>query len=334
MFDKQAILDKLQADDFEPFIWAQKGIQQTLLSYFLPYNPFVSHQNLIKVPLSDGDNIVIALNVPIKSTPPKRIALLMHGLSGSYLSKYMIRMTQRLTQLGYLVVRMNLRGTGPGKDYAKKLYHGGMSTDVSSVLAYLAQYYPNLPVTVIGFSLGANIALKLAGEPQLSHGNMDSLVAVSPPMDLYACVQLLSKPPNKFLDKHFAKELVTEVTAMHNHLKLPLPNFPKEISVYEFDEIYTAPHNGFTSAIDYYSQSSALHYLHAIKIPTFILCAKNDPLIFIRRYKQIPHKENFDILLTDNGGHVGWVSNMNRNGMRWMDDVIAKWIVWMEGHCK
>lgn len=330
MLDRQIILDKLQIQDFEPLWWAKKGMQQTLLSHYLPCIPFISNKNLVTIPLHDGDRIIISINTPLAATPPKRIMLLLHGLTGSYLSKYMIRMTQRLTQLGYLVVRMNLRGAGPGKLYAQKLYHAGMSCDLSMVLTYLAKEYPNLPVTTLGFSLGANIALKLAGEPQLSQGQMDSLIAVSPPMDLGACVKLLSKTPNKFLDKYFAKQLIGRVKEMHQRLKLPVPTFSNNLNVCEFDENYTAPYNGFSSASDYYTKSSAIHYLSAIEIPTFILCAKNDPLISMQKYKNIPHKENFDVLLTDGGGHLGWIANSSPSSMRWMDNVIMRWICWFD----
>lgn len=332
-FNKEAILDKLDIKDFVPTPFATKGIQQTLLSYGLPYNALLDNKNLEKIPLADGDNIVVALNFPKTPQPIKRIVLLVHGLSGSYVSKYMIRMTKRLTRKGYLIARMNLRGTGPGMNHATKLYNGGMSTDISAVLVWLKLKYPNLPVTCAGFSLGANITLKLAGE-NIAKGNLDSVLAVSPPMDLYACVQLLAKPPNKFLDKHFANELVNEVTKMHNRLNKPIPCFPENLSVYDFDELYTAPENQFKNAREYYEQSSAINFLDNISLPTFILYAKNDPIIFSRKFKLIPNKPNFDVLITNNGGHMGWISKINPQGVRWMDYTLERWIEWFHSKNK
>ncbi|MGE4349346.1 MAG: YheT family hydrolase [Candidatus Berkiella sp.] len=328
--EKQQLLDKIKISDFEPSYWAQTGLQQTIMAYCLPYNPMIDNQTLEHVLLEDGDKIVIALNFPKPSIKPKRVVLLIHGLSGTYLSKYMIRLTQRLTQSGMIVARMNLRGCGPGKFHAKKLYHAGTSPDARMVLQWLAKRYPQLATTCIGFSLGANISLKLGGESGFDNGNLDSLVAISPPLDLYSCVKLLAKPPNKFLDKRFAQELVMEVTTLHQFLGTSVPNFPQDLSVYDFDEFYTAPQNGFQDAKDYYTQSSALPFIEHIKLPTFILYAKNDPIIFTRNFKYIPRKPNIDLLITESGGHVGWVNKTNWQGIRWMDNAIEKWIKWFE----
>lgn len=326
-YANESVLTKLNHRDFLPFALAKTGMQQTILAYYLPFRSHIKNTVREKIPLTDGDSVVISIDYPAQPLFEPRMILMVHGLSGSEQSKYMIRMTRLFTQQGFWVVRMNLRGAGAGKYHAKKLYNGGMTQDVSAVLAWLKQSFPQMPVTGIGFSLGANLILKLAGE-RIAHGNLDSVVAVSPPLDLYACVKLLGKPPNQFLDKHFAQALTREVYDLHQHLNIPIPDFPNKLSVYEFDERYTAPQNQYASAKAYYQEASALGYLDQIDYPTFILYAKNDPIIFTRRFRQIPQKSNFDVLITENGGHMGWVSRYPSQPFRWMDSVIAAWVNW------
>jgi len=322
-------LDKLKLAPFEPVCWAKKGMQQSLAAYYYPYNPIINNHDIQHIVLPDGDQLFTAFNMPTLAHPSQRIVLMLHGLSGSYTSKYMIRITQKLNQLGIGAVRMNLRGYGVGRHLASKLYHGGISEDPSAVLQYLAQKYPNSPVTILGFSLGANISMKLAGEHKHSLGNMDSLIAVSPPLDLYSCVDMISRPENQFLDKHFSKSLVTALKKIHKKHNLPPPHFPENLSVYEFDDLYTAKINGYENAIHYYNECSALPFVHDINLPIFILHSKDDPLILKQNFDKLPNKPNFDVLLTEQGGHVGWLA---KGGRRWMDEAVVNWILHINNH--
>ncbi len=317
-------LDKLNLSPFQPVSWAKKGMQQSLAAYYYPYNPIINNNDIQHILLPDGDQLFTAFNIPIHPHPSQRIVLMLHGLSGSFTSKYMIRITQKLNQLGIGTVRMNLRGYGVGRHLASKLYHGGISEDPSAVLQYLENKYPNSPVTVLGFSLGANIIMKLAGEHKHPLGNMDSLIAVSPPLDLYSCVNMMAKPENQFLDKHFSKSLVAELKKIHKKNNLPTPNFPDNLSVYEFDDLYTAKINGYENAIHYYNECSALPFVHHINLPIFILHSKDDPLILKQNFEKLPNKSNFDIILTEQGGHVGWLA---KGGKRWMDEAVINWIL-------
>jgi predicted alpha/beta-fold hydrolase len=331
MLSEKNILQKLELAPFQPVYWAKKGMQQSVAAYYYPYNPIIANNDTQHILLPDGDQVFTALNFPILPHASNRIVLMLHGLSGSYTSKYMVRITQKLNQLGIATVRMNLRGHGVGRNLASKLYHGGISEDPSAVLQYLAKQYPNSPVTVLGFSLGANITMKLAGEHKHPLGNMDSLVAVSPPLDLYSCVDLINTPANQFLDQYFSKALVTEVKKIHKQTNLPMPSFPEKLSVLEFDELYTSKINGFENAIHYYNECSALPYVHDINFPTFILHSKDDPLILKTNFEKLPIKSNFDILLTEQGGHVGWLA---KGGKRWMDEAVVNWIMQMNGSKK
>lgn len=323
MSSETELLKRLQLSQFEPVSWARKGLQQSLAAYYYPYNPILDNSDERHIELADGDKLFTVFNFPKDPNTMRRIVVLLHGLSGSYCSKYMIRISQKLNRLGIGSVRVNLRGTGKGRNLAKKLYHAGISEDPASVCQYLEKHYPNIPVTLVGFSLGANIALKLVGEHKHLIGNLDSLVAVSPPMELLSCVNLLSKIDNRFLDYHFSKSLVAEVEKISLAQGIAQPFFPSKLTVYEFDELYTAPANGFSNAIHYYNECSAIHYLQGIHVPVFILHAEDDPLIAKHNFKNLPEKSNFDVLVTKHGGHVGWLA---RGAERWMDQAVVNWI--------
>ncbi|HRE32228.1 MAG TPA: alpha/beta fold hydrolase, partial [Candidatus Berkiella sp.] len=182
-----AILNKLQLLPFKALPLLNTGKRQTIAAAYLPDIPTISDDVTHTVPLPDGDQIVLIENRPLHWSESDRIILLVHGLTGSARSKYLVRLAHKLILEGFLVMRMNLRGCGLGHGLAKHLYHSGRSEDTRAVLSWLATTFPKRKVTQAGFSLGANITLKMAGEDgEHPSGNLDSVIAVSPPLDLEA----------------------------------------------------------------------------------------------------------------------------------------------------
>src|SRR5262249_16724822 len=141
-----------------------------------------------------------------------RTALLIHGLVGSHLSPYMQRVAGKLNAHGIRTFRMDLRGCGAGAALARYPYHSGRSDDAAASVRKIAEVCPGSSTTLIGFSLGGNITLKLVGElPDELPPNLDSAVAVSPPIDLLHCVESLRRPLNRFYDRYFVRLLLTQV---------------------------------------------------------------------------------------------------------------------------
>lgn len=325
------ILKKLGMPPFKPLPGLHKGLSQTIASFYFPYNPFINNSKSHTVTLPDGDKIVLLENRPKVWVPSQRIILLVHGLTGSHLSKYFIRATKFFTQHGYVVMRMNLRGCGLGRGLARHLYHSGRSEDTREILKWLAREYPYSPVTQIGFSLGANITLKMAGEDGDSQsGKLDSVIAVSPPLDLEASVKLLMKKQNRVFNDFFVKGLLGDIAKLHQTFPdLPKLDLPPISTVYQFDDLYTAPRSGFQDAHDYYTRCSSAQFIKTITLPTLILYAKDDPVISRRQFLKLPQKDNLDTILTKHGGHVAWLGKTDKCcHYRWMDRVILKWV-----HC-
>lgn len=331
----QILLKKLKMRDFRPLLPFNSGKIQTLAAYFYPTNTHIANNQLHLIKLPDGDHIAITQNKPSQWKPSNRTILLVHGLTGSHLSHYMVRATRLFVEQGYQVIRMDLRGCGAGQGKAKQPYHGGRSEDPRQVIHWLAQRYPQSPVTCIGFSLGANMVLKMAGEAGgKAIGYLDSLIAVSPPMDLYSSVNRLLEPKNRLFEQHFVKELMKEVQKKQHYFPdLIFKTLPKKLNLFQFDDLYTAPMSGFENARDYYQRSSALQFMPNIKLPTLILHADDDPVVCNTAFEHLPESPNLDIFVTAQGGHVGWIGasgDFNRFGYQWMDRVLVEWVRWKE----
>ena len=219
----ERVLERLKLNRFSPFPFARSGLLQTIYGTMWPYLKAPKADAVHAVTLADGSAVVVLENRPAHWRAGKRIVLLVHGLSGTSQSNYMQRMARRLYHQGHMVLRMNLRNCGEGFGMSKSSYHAGVSDDARAVLHWIGRTFPGSPVTQVGFSLGGNISLKMAGEDgSRPTGPLDSVVAVSAPVDLKAAVHRLGAKENKFLHAIFLKFLQADVERLHKKFQLQL----------------------------------------------------------------------------------------------------------------
>lgn len=325
----ERVLKKLKLNKFYPFPFARSGYLQTIYGNYWPILKPSKPDTFHHICLPDGDILVMAENRPKQWQPGSRIMLLVHGVTGSYQSTYMQRMCRRLHKKGYMVLRLNLRHCGPGKGLARKPTHAGLSDDTRYVLEWIKKRYPKSPVTQIGFSMGGNITLKMAGEDgsRLS-GNLDSVVAVSPPIDLEASGQRLALPENRLFERVFVKEMIEDVQLLLKAFPdLGKFHLPKNPTLRDFEELFATHRAGFQSAKDYYEKCSSISYIPEIKVPTLILSAADDPVVEGRTLMNVPHSDNLDVILTEHGGHVGFLGwGTTYDEVRWSDQLVARWL--------
>ena len=225
---------------------------------------------------------------------------------------------------------MDLRGCGAGAALARFPYHSGRSEDAAAALRHIGALCPGSPATLIGFSLGGNITLKLVGE---SAGelpdNLDSAVAVCPPIDLSHCVESLRRPLNRLYDRYFVRLLLDQVETQRatvpDAATVPFPRRPRGVK--EFDDFFTAPVCGFGTAENYYRTCSAAQFLSRVRIPVQILTAADDPMVPPRPFYEAKISPSINVHVSPRGGHLGFV---NRNGIdpdcRWMDWRVVEWV--------
>ena len=281
------------------------------------------------VTLPDGDRIALVISTPPQWRPDGPSVLLLHGLCGCHQSSYMMRLALKLWRCGIRAIRMNMRGCGAGVGLARQPYHSGRSPDVLAVLEDLQQQWPESPMTLLGFSLGGNVMLKLAGElGQRAETLCTQVIAVCPPADLAACSRLLSQPSNRLYERYFMRRLLAAVAERHRlYPDLAPVNLPERLSLYRFDNLYTAPQCGFADADDYYARSSAAPWVPQITLPCRILFANDDPVIDAAVFDGAALPANVEVVRTPQGGHMGFLGRPGRpGGYRWMDACLLDWI--------
>ena len=319
--------------DFHPHPLFRTGHLQTLAGIWLPQGLPAESAAQHHVTLADGDRVVLHDDCPATWQAGARTALLIHGLAGNHASPYMVRIARKLNARGERTFRMDLRGCGAGLGLARLPYHSGRSEDAIAALATIATLCPGSPTTLIGFSLGGNITLKLLGEdPASVPAQLDRAVAVCPPVDLLACVKNLERGVNRWYDRHFVVLLREQLAA----LRRLIPDAPilaataRPRGVFEFDEAFTAPVCGFGTAANYYRLCSSAQFIPDIRVPTSILAAADDPLVPPDVFRELRLSPAVKLHLPNSGGHLGFIGRRNGDpDRRWMDWRVVEWAVGM-----
>ena len=310
---------------FEPPRWLGDPHAQTIVGSFLSGRERLEGTRLHHVLLPDGDQLVLHDDRPASWRPGEQAALLIHGLGGCYFSPYMRRIAARLVARNLRAFRLDLRGSGAGEKLARLPYHAGLTTDILAAMDRIAIECPGSPLVVAGFSLGGNMLLKLLGELGAEGRNcVRRALAVCPPIDLHACAARLEGTSGWFYDRYFARMLCRRLAKTRQPTDLAIPRLRR---LREFDDFYTARVSGFRDVGDYYDRTSAAAFIPAIDVPTWIIAARDDPVVDYRPFERIAYPREVALTLTDRGGHLGYLARRGLDPDRfWLDWRLMSWL--------
>jgi predicted alpha/beta-fold hydrolase len=237
-----------------------------------------------------------------------------HGIEGSTSSNYMQAIAEKGSHAGFNVIRVNFRNCGGTEHLTNTIYHGGLSADLAAVVKELIEQDHISRLFLVGFSLGGNLVLKLAGEfgdnpPKEILG----VCAVSPSVDLTASADMILKRSNWIYHRDFVRRLKLRIRTNHKLYpdRYDVSGLDEVRTLREFDDRYTSRAHGFADANDYYYRSSSLRVLDRIRIPTLIIHAADDPFIpFSPLQDPLVANNPFILLLGPRqGGHVAFISS-------------------------
>lgn len=270
------------------------------------------------------------LEKPIGQRPPEKLTgelILVHGLEGSSAAGYARSMVQAALQRGWATHRFNMRGCGDADELALTGYHAGQTSDL---LAFLRERRrtSSLPIFVIGFSLGGNVTLKLAGELAEGAGELlTGVCAVSTPIDLAACVAALAEPRNFIYQGRFLSRLKDRIRRKNRQAPdvYTLEHLPKIRTIEDFDDHYTARLFGFGTAANYFRTQSSNQFLERIRVPALLVQAKDDPLVPFQIFEHPAFDRNpcLTLMAVEHGGHLGFLSR--GKDRFWLDGTVLDW---------
>jgi uncharacterized protein len=258
--------------------------------------------------------------------------LLVHGLEGSSRSQYVLGNSARDWAAGCNVIRMNMRNCGGTEDLSPTLYHSGLSADVAAVMKTLATEKGLKAFALVGYSMGGNLVLKLAGEMGANPpGYLKAAVGVSPAMDLGVSADALHRISNRVYEWKF-------LIGLRRRFRRKAELFPdiystvgleRIASLRQFDDQITARYSGFSGADDYYHRASSTRVASHIGVPTLILHALDDPFIRMLPSTRDALLANHRVRLveTAHGGHCAFLAPATGYDGYWAEKMLLDFLL-------
>jgi predicted alpha/beta-fold hydrolase len=309
-----------------PARWLPGGHFQTIYPALVGRRRGALRFDRQRIDTPDGDFLDIDWLHPADGRA-RRLLTLFHGLEGGSGSHYAQALAGAATQAGYTVAVAHFRSCSGEPNRLARAYHSGDSEEIEFILKATAARHPDLPATAVGVSLGGNALLKALGEERALP--VQAAVAVSAPMDLAAGGAALGRGFNRVYTRMFLSTLKLKALAK-------LERFPglferealqRAASLYDFDNVYTAPVHGFRDTEDYWRRASSKPLLGGIRIPTLVVNALNDPFLparFLARHHEVSRAVTLDYPAW--GGHVGFMTGGFPGELAWLPGRILHYL--------
>jgi uncharacterized protein len=322
------------SDPFQPAWWLPGPHLQTLWNPFFRRAPRLARQRE-RLWLADGDFIDLDWHGPHEASAP--LVLVLHGLTGSSSSLYVLGLQQQLAARGWASVAINWRGCSGEPNLLPRAYHSGASDDLAEVIGHLQAKRPLAPLYAVGYSLGGNVLLKYLGESGIG-SPLRKAVAVSVPFRLDQCADRIGLGFSRVYQAHFMKAMVAYVKdkqqrfqheGLTEHLGAlqrlgPLQGMR---TFWDFDGRFTAPLHGYADAEDYYRRASSRYFLGQIRTRTLIIQSSDDPFVFPH---SVPPSAELSastrLELHRRGGHVGFIGGSPRQPRFYLEERIPAWL--------
>jgi hypothetical protein len=257
--------------------------------------------------------------LPQGPLPRAPLAILLHGLTGGFDSKYLRGTARQLLARRWRVVILQLRGAGPVPNRLPRHYHHGDTADLRTLIRVLREREPATKLFGVGWSLGASVLLNTLAQEGDACG-LTAAVAACPPFQLQPCAERLRTGFARLYQARLLRELQAMIRRKHAATPLPLDwdKVNGSSDFFDFDNAATAVLNGFRDCHDYYARASSGNHLHGIRRPVTIIHARDDAFMtpaIVPPESALPPGVTLE--LCEYGGHVGFVAAGPGFGIRW-----------------
>jgi predicted alpha/beta-fold hydrolase len=323
---------------YKPYVappWLPGGNAQTIYPFMLRSLIIPAYQRE-RLELDDGDFIDIDW---LDNSIDRPLVIMFHGLEGGSSSHYARSIMGLFQELGWRGAVVHFRGCSGTPNRLPRAYHAGDSEEIGRILHKIRERNQSLgssaSLYVIGISLGGNALLKWLGEQGKKACHIiDGAVTVSVPLDLVAAGKALDSGFNRLYTQHFLGTLKKKVLKK-------LDDFPglfdavaiaKCTTLYQFDNLVTAPLHGFSNTDEYWALSSSKPWLKHIQVPTLVINARNDPFM---PSSSLPAQTDVSCSVSlefpTEGGHVGFLSSPFPGNLTWLPERVVRFF---DNQCK
>jgi uncharacterized protein len=254
----------------------------------------------------------------------RELAILLHGWEGSADSQYVLSLGAHLFSLGCDVYRLNFRDHGPSHHLNEEIFHSCRLDEVVGAVRAIQRSAAGQRVTVAGFSLGGNFALRVAARAPAAGIRLERAVAICPVLRPHSTMDVLEQ--GSFIYHQYF------VSKWKRSLQLKQRLFPK---LYDFSPILAERgiKNMTAIMVERYSEFANLDaylsgyaiigdVLARLEVPSHALLSLDDPIIPAHDLRELARSPQLEITTIPHGGHCGFMDSFNRES--WADRYVAR----------
>ncbi|MBI4313792.1 MAG: hydrolase [Candidatus Omnitrophica bacterium] len=306
---------------FVPGWWCANPHAQTLWGSLLrPVPSVVLHRERWETP--DGDFLDLD---HLAGEPGAPLVLLLHGLEGSSRSRQIAGFLAAARRKNWRGLAVNFRSCSGEINRLRRSYHGGETSDLDWVIQRVLSKNAPSKIFCVGGSLGGNVLLKYLGEQgDALPAQIRAAAAISTPFDLEQSAYAIEKGFAKIYMARLVQSLKSKTRAkVKAHPQcVDLRALARVRTMAEFDDLVTAPVNGFKSARDYWQDSSSKQYLSKIRRPALLINAKDDPFLpeSALPVAEIAANRYLKSEFPRQGGHLGFIGGSLWKQQAWAEE--------------
>ncbi|MDO9558153.1 MAG: alpha/beta fold hydrolase [Syntrophales bacterium] len=253
---------------------------------------------------------LLGYHSPQTEQPAKALVILIHGWEGSSESAYIQSSGKYLFERGYDVFRLNLRDHGESHHLNEGLFHGALIDETLEAVSNICRFADNMPVYLMGFSLGGNFGLRIALR-QSRHRieNLRHVFAISPPLDPYKATRCIdaSLPFYRLYFLRKWKRSLRKKQALYPH-RYDFNGIMNLRTCLGLTEAVMRWYPEYTDCRDYFKGYTLLNdAFHDLSMPVTVVTAEDDPFIPVDDFRRLERNPHLRLLIQRYGGHCGFL---------------------------
>ncbi len=252
----------------------------------------------------------------------KGLIILLHGWEGSEKSAYMVASGRFFYKLGYDIFRLNMRDHGNSHHLNKGLFLGTLIEEAYGAVKEIIQDYgKSADVFILGFSMGANFALRIASlsgaEKNSSEKNaVKKIIAVNPPLNPLTATANIDKYfiIRKYFLKKWKRSLIKKQNAFPD--LYDFTRYLKTDNCIALTRYLVEEYSEYAGIEDYFGRYTLRkEFFIGIKTPVAVITAADDPIINISDFNEIREAGNsfIDLCVEPYGGHCAYIKDYRFN---------------------
>jgi predicted alpha/beta-fold hydrolase len=264
-------------------------------------------------------------HTPQRAVPEARgLVVLLHGWEGSARSSSVLATGARLLREGFDVFRLNFRDHGETHHLNREIFHSCRIDEVVNAVREAASRFRPRVLTVAGFSLGGNFALRVALRAPATGIALAYALAVCPVISPESGLFGLENGP-RFYQRYFlhkwtrslrAKQALFPDTELFSRAEL-------DGDLRGLTRSLVLRHTSFGSLENYLNGYSIEgDTLASLRIPATILTSADDPVIPIEDFRKLKLPPNVELDIAAHGGHCAFIRDFSLRSFT--EDYIAE----------